>query len=152
MKDKSLKITDFLALAVFTVFAVCLLLVLLTGAKTYRNLVETGQESYAARTKAMYLTTRVRQFSAITVEDFGGCQALVSREEIDGEAYLTRVYCCDGSLRELFSGENAALQPEDGEKILEAESASFSLEDGLLTAEIDGIRLQFRCSGKEAAP
>ena len=32
MKDKSLKITDFLSLAVFTVFAVCLLLVLLTGA------------------------------------------------------------------------------------------------------------------------
>lgn len=152
MKEKALKITDFLALTVFTVFAVCLLLVLLTGAGVYRNLVQTGQEHYADRTKAMYLTTRVRQSSAITVEDFGGCQALVSREEIDDETYLTRVYCYDGSLRELFSAENAALQPEDGEKILEAESASFSLEDGLLIAEIDGERLLYWTAGKEAAP
>lgn len=152
MKEKALKITDFLALTVFTVFAVCLLLVLLTGAGVYRNLVQTGQEHYADRTKAMYLTTRARQSQRISVEDFGGCQALVSREEIDGETYLTRVYCYEGSLRELFSAENAALKPEDGEAVLAAQSAVFSMEDGLLIAEIDGERLFFRTAGKEAAP
>ena len=33
MKEKTTKITDFLALMVFAVFALCLCLVLLTGAK-----------------------------------------------------------------------------------------------------------------------
>lgn len=153
MKERTLKITDFLALTVFAVFAVCLLLVLLTGARVYRNLVQTGQESYTDRTAAMYLTTRVRQSQTLTVEDFGGCQALTIREEIDGDTYLTRVYWHEGHLRELFSGENAELSPEDGEKVMEAESLNFSMEDGLLTAEVDGTRLNFRVrTGKETAP
>lgn len=150
---RSSKITDLLALVVFAVFAVCVLVVLLTGAKVYQNLVRSGGESYAARTAVQYIATRVRQAENVCVEDFDGCDALVLREEIDGECYVTRVYCHEGHIRELFSPEDAALSPEDGEPVLEAESLSFSLEDGLLTVQTDSRRLVlYLPTEKEAGP
>ena len=141
MKEKRSNLTEFLSLAVFALFALCLFGVLLTGAKVYRNLVDQGSESYADRTAARYLSTRVRQSRAVSVEDFQGCPALVSREEIDGRTYVTRVYCYDGYLRELFCAESADLSPEDGEKVLEAEHFSLSLEEELLTVVVDDTQL-----------
>ena len=144
MKEKPSNLTEFLALAVFALFALCLFGVLLTGARVYRNLVDQGSRSYADRTAAMYLSTRVRQSGGITVEEFDGCPALVSREEIDGRTYVTRVYCWDGYLRELFCAENAALSPEDGEIVLEAETFLAQLEQNTLLVELDGNCLTFR--------
>lgn len=153
MKDRTHKITDLLSLTVLTVFALCTLVVLLLGGRVYRNLVEAGGETYRSRTTVQYLTTRVQQAGAVSVEAFGDTDALVIREEQGSRVYLTRIYCHDGWLRELYCAETAQLQPADGEKILEAESLTLLLEDGLLTAEIDGssLLLQLR-SRQEVSP
>lgn len=158
---KQWKLTDLISLVVFGIFAICILLVLLTGAGVYRNLVARGGEDYQRRTAAQYITTRVHQadtHGGIAVEDFGGRDALVLREEIRGRTYLTRVYCRDGFLRELFTAGNGSVSPEDGEKILEVRELSLSLEKGMLTARItlpDGsvedLILYLR-SGEVAAP
>lgn len=133
------KLTDLMALLVFAVFAVCILLVLLTGADVYRNLADSGQAQYNRRTAARYITTRVRQADtagAVSVEDFEGEDALVLRETVNGRTYLTRVYCYGGFLRELFTAEDGSFSPEDGEKLLEAESFSVTREGRLLHAQI----------------
>lgn len=133
------KITDLMALMVFGLFALCVLLVLLTGADVYRNLVDRGAQAYESRTASQYVATRVRQADfggGISVEEFGGQDALVLREQINGKTYLTRVYCCEGFIRELFTADSGEFSPEDGEKILEAEAMSFTLEQDLLTARI----------------
>ena len=101
MKEKRSKLTDLLALTVFAVFALCVLLVLLSGAKVYRGLVQRGEENFAARTAARYVTMRVRQARTVTVGDFEGCEALVIPENVDGATYLTRLYVYDGHIREL---------------------------------------------------
>lgn len=154
------KLSDLAALLVFGVFALCVLLVLLTGADVYGKLVDRGQGAYTRRTAAQYLSTRIHQADqgAVTVEDFGGLDALVLREEIGGSAYLTRIYCYEGWLWELFTAEGGKFSPEDGQRLLEADSLSVSLENGLLSAEIgfsDGtcrdLVLYLR-SGEEAAP
>lgn len=142
------KLTDLLALTVFAVFALCVLLVLLTGAKVYRNLVNAGGESYTARTAAQYVTTRVRQAQNVGLEDFGGCEALTITEIIDSETYITRVYCFDGWLRELYCAENAVLSPADGEKVMELEELSFSLEEGILTAKVGSRKLSLYIRGE----
>lgn len=152
MRERNTKITDMLAPIVFAVFACCVLLVLLLGAKGYGKLVSRGEETFAKRTAAQYLTMRVRQAETVAVEDFDGCEALVFRELADGETYLTRVYCCGGYLRELFCGENAALAPDSGEKILPAEDFCCTLTGELLTVRIDGRTLYLYLQGKEAAP
>lgn len=112
-----------LTLLLLCVFAACVLSVLLTGAGTYRRLTERDRTSYDSRTAAQYLATKVRQADrqgAVSVRDFEGRDALVLTEEIDGEWYETRIYYCDGYLRELFTASDSDLAPEDGEKILPA--------------------------------
>ena len=136
MKKEVSKITDFLALTVFAVFAVCVLIVLLYGARVYRNLVHRGGESFETHTAVQYVSTRVRQAETITVTDFEGCSALTAREQIDGAIYVTRVYCYEGYMRELYCAENAALPPEAGEKIMPVEDLCFSVENDLLTVFI----------------
>lgn len=152
------KLTDLMALVVFAVFAVCVLGVLLTGAEVYRNLVERSDGAHDRRTASGYIATRVRQADragAVTVEDFGGCQALVIRERINGREYLTRIYCHEGSLRELFAAESGSFQPEDGELLFDIQEAEFSLSASVLTARItlpDGssreLILTLRSSGE----
>lgn len=79
-----------IALLLFGVFAVCVLAVLLTGADAYRRLTERDRRAYSQRTCVQYLATRVRQgdrLGDLQVEDFGGTDALVFREDSE---YMTR--------------------------------------------------------------
>ena len=91
------------------------------------------------RTVGQYITTRIHQadlYDDIGVEDFCGTDAVVIKEEIDGEVYKTRLYCYDGYLMELFGMDDIMLMPEDGEIVMEVDDISFSLEDGILKADI----------------
>ena len=149
MNKKFTKLTDLMALLVFVVFAVCMLMVLLYGARVYQNLVHRGEENFQMRTAAQYVSMRVRQAEQVMVENFAGCEALTIPEQIGGEVYVTRVYCYDGYVRELFCAKNAALRPEDGEKIMPAESMCFEVRDGLLTVFVDGQPVILSLQGKE---
>ena len=148
MKKNPFKITDLLALTVFAAFAVCALVVLLSGAQVYQRLVQRGEDSFRLRTASQYVTTRVRQAGNVTVADFDGCEALCIQEEIDGKVYVTRIYCYDGFLRELFCAQSAELSPEDGEKIMEAERMSFSQNEDLLTVSVDNQNVILQLRGK----
>ena len=132
------KTNSLAGLLVFGLFALALLLVLLTGAKVYRRTVADTEAASDARTKVQYLSTRVRQGQSVAVEDFYDCPALTIREEKAGECYVTRIYIRDGWLRELTAPEGAALTPPDGEKVLPAQELSFSEEEKLLIITIDG--------------
>ena len=139
MNEKHTKFTELLTLMVFTVFALCVLLVLLTGARTYKGLVSRGEDSYALRTAARYVTTRVQQAQFIEVGDFDGCPCLMLSEDVDGAIYITRVYCYDGALRELYAGADASLSPGDGDALLPLEELTFTLSDGVLTAHLADV-------------
>lgn len=124
------------ALLLFAVFAASILAVLLTGAGAYRRLTLRDQQAYAQRTAVQYVAQRVRQApGAVAVEDFHGADALVLES---GDGYVTRVYCWNGSLMELYCAGDLDLNPEDGEKVMEAASLELTLDQGLLTARVDG--------------
>lgn len=127
------------ALLLFGVFAVCVVLVLLTGADAYRGLTQRDQSAYSHRTAARYLTTRVRQADRngrIAVGQFGGEDALLLQEEIDGISFVTRVYYYDGAIRELFSFADETFEPRDGEEILPAQGLELEQNGPWLTASI----------------
>ena len=137
LQQKTTKLTGLLALTVFAVFAACILLVLLCGARVYRRQTDDGLDSYARRTVSQYLATRVRQgdvSGGIWVESFGDGQALVLAEEVNGERLCTRIYCRDGWLWELYTPADSTPQPADGQRLLPAEQLTFSLEHPRLTA------------------
>lgn len=151
MKRNASKIPDFLALTVFTVFAVCVLLVLLYGAESYGQLVRRGEETFQRRTAIGYITTRIRQAESVSVTDLEGCDALAFHEKSDGMSFVTYVYCYDGYLRELYCAETTAFSPNAGERIVEAEKLHLFAENGLLTVSIDGTELVLQLRGKEGS-
>ncbi len=128
-----------MALLLFGVFAVCLLIVLLTGASSYQALTLRDRLASDSRTCAQYLATRVRQadqYGAIGVEPFGDGDALTFRQDIDGRTYVTRVYVSGGWLMELFSAADLTLSPQDGERIMAAQALTAQQEDGLLRISV----------------
>lgn len=140
-----------LMLLLFGVFAVCVLIVLLTGAKAYRGLTERDRAAYDRRTCVQYIATKVRQgdlAGGVTVEPFGDTAALCLR---DPDGFVTRLYCHEGWLMELYTFADAELEPQDGEKTMPLAGLALTLEDGLLTAELqldggvtDTLRLSLR--------
>lgn len=129
-------LTALAALLLLAVFAVSILLVLLEGASVYRRMTDRDQETWQARTAFRYITTRLRQerdLSTLAVEDMEGVQALVLGA---GEEYMTRLYCYDGALWELYAPAELALSPEDGEQVLELGGMALELQNGLLQVEL----------------
>lgn len=154
-------ISGLAALMVFGVFALCILLVLLTGADRYQRLNLRDQSAYSHRTAVQYVATRVRQADkagALSVGQLGGADALFIAEEYDGVSYVTCVYCYEGTLRELFTFADEPLAPEDGEILLPLQGLELELDGQLLTArltdetgEMQHLNLFLR-SGEGAAP
>lgn len=144
-QERKANTSGMLALLLFLVFTVCILSLLMTGADTYQRLSQRDQDSYDRRTATQYVTTKVRQFD-VSGEVFVGAfntgvpdaqgDTLYLKEAYDGEAYYTRIYCHDGSIRELFAEQTGSFLPEDGEIIMKCQSLQFFLEDHLLTVEI----------------
>ena len=80
--------------------------------------------------------------------------ALLLRENADGETYETRIYLYEGALREEYGTADAALDPQDSERIVDAKS--FSIEQvrpGLLvvSTEYGSADLALR-SGRGTGP
>lgn len=141
MNQKAFQITRVLTLLTLTVLAVCLLLVLLTGASVYRNLVDRKEAAYARRTALQYLTTQVHQAETVQTGTLEGCDALILGHTIDGEVYTTHIYCYDGWLRELYTVPGARVSPSAGEALLKAQSLSLALEGDLLTLCLENQEL-----------
>lgn len=151
---KKTRVDGVAVLLVTAVFAVCLLLVLLTGAGGYRRLTERDRASYDRRTALQYVATKVRQADAVGCVDlteFGGTPALCLTETVDGAAYETYLYAYDGYLRELYAAADAGLSPQDGEKVLRSDGLTLSLEDGLLRVETAGGSLLLALRSGEGA-
>lgn len=131
--------TTLAAAVLLAVFAVSILLALLAGAGAYRRLVGRDAAAFDARTAAQYLATKVRQNdgeNAVAVEDFRGADCLTLQEWNGGHAsqYVTRLYCYDGALWELYTAADVEPDLTDGERVLELDGLELSLEDGLLNA------------------
>ncbi len=138
MKQKRRSAATVAALLIFAVFALGILSALLSGAGVYRRLTERSEHAYDSRTCIQYLATRVRQApqGQVSVGSFGEVQALYFAETIGDEEYVTRVYCYDGWLMELFCAADGSFYPDAGEKILPLEAMTVELEDGLLTLTV----------------
>lgn len=132
-----------LPVLLFTVFALCVMAVLYSGANSYRSLTTRDQDSYHHRTCVQYLSTKVRQASnpqAVSLAHFGDGDALAITEYIEGQPYTTLVYCSGGWLRELFTASPQDCAPGAGEPILELKALSIEKDAGLLLLEVTDLQ------------
>ena len=151
-------------LLLFGVFACCLMLVLLTGARSYKSVADRGEEAYEQRICTQYIATKVRHndySGGVTVGLFSveepELSTLFLHQTIEGEDYWVRIYCYDGTVRELFTEADQTMEPEDGQEVMAASALHFTLEEGLLTitttdtaGQTSELSLLLR-SGEEAA-
>ena len=127
----------------FTVFALCIMAVLCSGAHSYRTLTARDQASYHRRTCVQYLSTRIRQATnsdAISLTRFGDGDALAITQNVEGQPYTTLVYCCDGWLRELFTDDISSCTPQSGEPVIELTALTTQWEGSLLLLEITDLQ------------
>lgn len=126
----------FLLLALFALF--CTMLIMM-GAQAYRGVVDAAETNANKRILLNYPINKVRMnddAAHIRVEDIDGTPVLVLEQDLDGDIYLTRVYCYDGALSETFMYEEDEFALEDGEPLARAESFTPKVEDGLFSFDV----------------
>ena len=93
VKQERNHIVDVLfVLALFVVFTLSALVLVILGANVYRQTVSYMDENYEARTAYSYLTEKVRQndvYGSIYVGELEGSRALVLTREINDTTYAT---------------------------------------------------------------
>lgn len=162
---KELKIARVFPLLCFALLAACIVTVLFTGAELYSRSNTRDTEDYYHRTVTSYVTTRVSQSSvadSFFVGDFQEAKPKTTgdtfffTETFDDVVYVTRLYCHDGALYELFSPMSSTLDRSAGEKVIPLRNMTFTMKDGFFTADIvfdDGktetVRISLRTEGAE---
>ena len=141
------------ALILLVVFAAGVVTVLLGGVRVYQQLDGRSQVSADRRNAALYLTTKVRQSGGSVIPgSFCSREALLLTETHGDTTYITRIYCYDGWLWELFAPADGDFSPEDGEKVLPLKDLRAEQADGMLIlhlADPDGGTRVLRLSVKQ---
>ena len=137
-------------------FAVMSTLMVLLGAQMYRNTVDHAEANNEGRLLGAYVRSMIRaedSAKSVAVENLDGINALALREEIEGEEYVTWLYCYEDQLYEQFTGADRDFNPASGTAICPASAFRPTLEGGLLTVDmVDGtgdictVRVALRCA------
>ena len=128
-------------LLLFAIIVLSLLFLVMTGTGLYSAVVDSQTRNREARAALSYLAARVHAADAagaVSVGEGPEGAALLLRENADGETYETRIYLYEGALREEYGTADAALDPQDSERIVDAKS--FSVEQvrpGLLVVSTE---------------
>ena len=127
------------------VFALCgLFAVLAVGLAVlsggvYQAAARESDENYTRRTALSYLVNQVRRADAVggvAVGRFGGSDALVLTEEVEGTEYVTLLYCYEGQLRELYAEADSGLGPGDGLPVLELDGLELEVSGGRIACTV----------------
>ena len=102
------------------------------GSSAYLRLTDWQNRTSNLRIGLSYIDVKVRSNDMadrieIRPDPFSSNDALVIRRPVGEETYLTWIYVYDGCLYELFVRENAAVTPEMGNKITDADALQLSL-------------------------
>jgi len=122
-RDKSIVDALFL-LALFAVFLICALFVVLFGAKIYKNTVEASEDNFTKRTSYTYITEKIRQHDnshGVVIEDTENGSVIRLTQEIDDRLYYTFLYCDDNYLKE-YTSSNETFDKSYGSEIIEVKS------------------------------
>lgn len=115
------RIDTIFVIALFAVFAVTAFLVVLIGAKQYKQTADKMNHNYEVRTATSYLQEKIRQNDEnanFQVVPFFETQALSFSTIEEGQIYFTYIYYYDGYLRELYVSQDSIYEISSGHKII----------------------------------
>ena len=140
-RDNNNKVDTVFVLAIFCVFSVSVLMVLMLSGSTYENMVGISREGHNERISLSYVRTKIRSadtMGSISVSDFNGHSALSISETFAGRTFKTYIYLYNGWVHELFHEEGLDFFPGDGMPIIRADSLSFeAIDNGMIRVSTD---------------
>lgn len=132
-KKEKTSVDILVILAVFCVFTLTALFVVLFGAKVYQNNLDDIDGSFNQRTSYLYIREKIKNYNtadAISVSRDGSI--LILTKESEGKAYNTYLFASEGNLYEYTTGAAAAFNPNYGDKILEVADFKINIENNRL--------------------
>ena len=126
----------FMLLGIFAVFSTVMVVL---GAKAYRNTAARAENHNAARLATAYVRSMVRsddEENAVSTESVDGIPTISLRNVYDDEEYITRVYVYDGMLREWFASADIPFHPENGEAVCAADELSAVMDGNLFLVRV----------------
>lgn len=145
LQTKHKHMIDFLfPVALFFVFALSSLTVVLLAACIYQSTTEDSALNDTARTSLSYIAEKIHQNDTkgmVSLGTFDGCDALVLQQTYNDENYYTYIYAYENELKELFIKDGANATASDGKAILQVKD--FSIE------KVNDRLLKFQCVDKD---
>lgn len=117
-------------IAVFFVFAVSALAVIMLSARLYRAQTQSSENLYTTCTSLAYIDEKIRQNDSggsIHIRTIEGETCLAIESIIDDIPYTTYIYAKEGMLKELFIRNDAPLHLKDAWSIMEV--TDFTMEE-----------------------
>lgn len=127
--------------ALFFVFALSAVILILLAAGVYRATTENSSLQYTSRTSLAYLSEKIHQCDengGIFLGKLDGYDALILEQTYGEDAYYTYIYSCGENLKELFIRDGVEAAAENGQTILEVKE--FNME------QISDQLLKFTCT------
>lgn len=132
---------DFLfPIALFFVFALSAIAVILFATDIYRSATEHSSLNYTAGTSLSYISEKIHQNDEkgnVTLGTFEGMDALIIEQDFDGISYFTYIYTAQNELKELFVKEGVKANAAAGKSIVAVKS--FTME------KLDDNAFRFSC-------
>ena len=129
-KRKPLAVDTVFTLAMICVFAATSMLLVLFGARVYKNVVADMDNNFYTRTGLSYVTNKIRSADMggnVYLSQRDGVDMLVISERVDGTEYRLYIYYYNGWLRETYVESGLYFELWGGENIVPAED--FSIQD-----------------------
>ena len=123
-------------LLLFFLFVCCMVFVLFSGIHVYKSVSAVADEQFNINICNSYITAKIRHYdrvNGVTVDQIEGKDAILLKETIEKEEYVTFLYCSDGYLKELFCVENRNVDLSAGHPIALLDDFECELQNGLLS-------------------
>lgn len=130
--------------ALFFVFALSAVTLILLAAGIYRSTTENSSLQYTARTGLAYLSEKIHQSDedgGVYLGTLDGQEALVLEQRFGEETYRTYIYVQEEQLKELFIRDGVEASADSGRTILEVQD--FTME------QISDRLFWFECTDRE---
>ena len=147
--ERTARSTSYFTIGTVALFLVGFLLLVIFGARIYRETVASQYANMDTRNQLSYLITTLRscdERGAVTVAD----DMLVIRDGDSGYAF--RLYLQDGQLVEDYAAVDAPLDPSAGQIIGNTSTFAIEKDGARLTVETDAGRAFVYLRGEGEAP
>lgn len=121
-RETSHVIDSFFVFMLFSIFAICAILLIAFGANIYKKTISNLEEHFNVTTSMAYIEEKFRQSDisdAFSVTEFGDGNALMIKSVVNETNYITYIYKYDDHLKELHMKADNTLSPNAGQNLLE---------------------------------